>query len=87
MRGYNEKINDENFGNEKAYLTQIGINLRKSKKTSGLINATFNVVNINYNGNSNSTIGYEMLEGLHLALTLLGNLIYNGKWPTIFNSH
>ena len=61
---YNEKINDENFGNEKAYLTQIGINLRKSKKTSGLINAAFNVVNINYNGNSNSTIGYEMLEGL-----------------------
>ena len=61
---YNEKINDENFGNEKAYLTQIGINLRKSKKTSGLINATFNLVNINYNGNSNSTIGYEMLEGL-----------------------
>ena len=36
----------------------------KSKKTSGLINAAFNVVNINFNGNSNSTIGYEMLEGL-----------------------
>ena len=29
---YNEKINDENFGNEKAYLTQIGINLEKVKK-------------------------------------------------------
>ncbi len=61
---YSEKINDEDFGNEKAYLTEIGLNLRKSKKTSGLINVAFRILNINYNGNSNSTIGYEMLEGL-----------------------
>ena len=38
--------------------------MRKSKKNSGLINAAFNVLNINYKGNSNSAIGYEMLEGL-----------------------
>ena len=42
----------------------MALTLGKVKKISGLINAAFNVLNINYKGNSNSTIGYEMLEGL-----------------------
>ena len=61
---YSEKKNTIEFGDEKAYLTEVGFEVRKSKQNSGLINAAFNVLNINYKGNSNSAIGYEMLEGL-----------------------
>ena len=65
MKGrYSEKKNTIEFGDEKAYLTEVGFEVRKSKQNSGLINAAFNVLNINYKGNSNSAIGYEMLEGL-----------------------
>ena len=33
----------------------------------------FNVLNINYKGNSNSAIGYEMLEGLQPAPIYMAN--------------
>ena len=38
--------------------------IRKSKRDKGLLNAELHFVKINYNGQSNSTIGFEMLEGL-----------------------
>jgi hypothetical protein len=57
-------VNSVEFGNEKAFLNDLGIEIRRSKRDKGLLNAEIHFVNIKYNGQSNSTIGFEMLEGL-----------------------
>ena len=61
---YSEKVNSVEFGNEKAFLNDLGMEIRRSKRDKGLFNAEIHFVNIKYNGQSNSTIGFEMLEGL-----------------------
>ena len=45
-------------------MQDFGFELRKSKRDKGLLNAEIHFVKINYKGESNSTIGFEMLEGL-----------------------
>lgn len=64
---YSEKRNSEDLGNEKAFLNDFGIEVRRSKRDKGLLNAEMHFVNIKYNGQSNSTIGFEMLEGLQVG--------------------
>ena len=64
---YSEKRNSIEYGNEKAFINDIGIELRRSKRDKGLLNGELHLVNINYNGESSSTIGFEMLEGLQLG--------------------
>ena len=48
-------------------LQDFGFELRKSKRDKGLLNAEIHFVKINYKGESNSTIGFEMLEGLQVG--------------------
>ena len=90
---YAEKINSITYGGEEAYLTDVGIDFRKNKKNKGLISGSIHVVNIEFNGLSNSSIGFEMLEGLqqgfnttwtlniqrNLAKNLQLSLNYNGR--------
>ena len=64
---YSEKRNSEDLGNEKAFLNDFGIEVRRSKRDKGLLNAEMHFVKIKYNGQSNSTIGFEMLEGLQVG--------------------
>ena len=64
---YSEKRNAVEYGNETAYLQDFGFELRKSKRDKGLLNAEIHFVKINYKGESNSTIGFEMLEGLQVG--------------------
>ena len=59
---YSEKSNSIEYGNEKAFLKDLGIELRRSKRDKGLLNAELHFVNISYKGESNSTIGFEMLR-------------------------
>ena len=61
---YCEKKNAVELGNENSYISDFGLELRRSKRDRALINAEINLVNIDYNGVSNSAIGFEMLEGL-----------------------
>ena len=61
---YCEKKNAVELGNENSYISDFGLELRRSKRDRALINAELNLVNIDYNGVSNSAIGFEMLEGL-----------------------
>jgi hypothetical protein len=62
---YKEKENvaAEGFG-EKAQLNDIGLEWRYNSIKKGLINAKFNLVQIGYNGDANTSIAFEMLEGL-----------------------
>ena len=71
---YSEKRNSIEYGNEKAFINDIGIELRRSKRDKGLLNGELHFVNINYNGESSSTIGFEMLEGLQLGKNITWKL-------------
>ena len=76
---YSEKSNDIEYGNEKAFLKDLGIELRRSKRDKGLFNAELHLVNINYNGESNSTIGFEMLEGLQPGSNVTWKISFQKK--------
>ncbi|MBM78897.1 MAG: hypothetical protein CL846_10485 [Crocinitomicaceae bacterium] len=90
---YAEKTNSLDYGGEKAFLHDFGIDFRKSKKNKGLFSGNIHIVNIKFNGESNSTIGFEMLEALqhginttwmlnfqrNLAKNLQLSLNYNGR--------
>ena len=56
------------------FINDIGIELRRSKRDKGLLNGELHLVNINYNGESSSTIGFEMLEGLQLGKNITWKL-------------
>lgn len=71
---YSEKRNSIEYGNEKAFINDVGIELRRSKRDKGLLNGELHLVNINYNGESSSTIGFEMLEGLQLGKNITWKL-------------
>lgn len=71
---YSEKRNSIEYGNEKAFINDIGLELRRSKRDKGLLNGELHLVNINYNGESSSTIGFEMLEGLQLGKNITWKL-------------
>ena len=71
---YSEKRNSIEYGNEKAFINDIGIEIRRSKRDKGLLNGELHMVNINYNGESSSTIGFEMLEGLQLGKNITWKL-------------
>jgi hypothetical protein len=90
---YSEKMNSINYGGEQAFLTDVGIDFRRNKKNKGLISGSIHIVNIEFNGESNSSIGFEMLEALqqglnttwsiniqrNLAKNLQLSLNYNGR--------
>lgn len=61
---YTEKVNDEDFGGEKTFIRNIGTEAKYSILAKGSILANFNYISIDYNGSENSTLGFEMLEGL-----------------------
>ncbi len=73
---YSEKSNSVEMGNENAYISDFGIELRRSKRDKALINGDFHIVNINYSGESNSSVGFEMLEGLQEGTNLTWKLSF-----------
>ena len=61
---YTEKKNAIELGNETSYISDFGIEIRKSTREKALFNFNLHFVKIDYTGESNSAIGFEMLEGL-----------------------
>ncbi len=61
---YSEKKNDADLGGEKTAIQKFGVEFRATKASKGSLDAEFNYFRIAYDGTVNSTIGYEMLEGL-----------------------
>lgn len=90
---YSEKINTE--GVQKALNHNAGLELRFSSPQKGNLTATFNYIKIYFNDSPNSSVGYEMLEGLlpgnnftwtimfqrNLTESLQLNLNYNARKP------
>jgi len=61
-----ENILKESLG-EIANIQDAGVEWRYSTVKKGVITAKFNYVDIKYNSEANSAIGYEMLEGLKIG--------------------
>tara|TARA_B100001287_G_scaffold39863_1_gene29007 strand:- start:11564 stop:15007 length:3444 start_codon:yes stop_codon:yes gene_type:complete len=61
---YTEKKNAIELGNETSYISDFGLEIRKSTSEKALFNLNLHIVKIDYKGESNSAIGFEMLEGL-----------------------
>ncbi len=61
---------------ERAYLHQLGLDFRYAKAIKTTLNANFRYIYIDYNGQSNSPVGYEMLQ----ALSQGNNLTWSLNW-------
>ncbi|WP_339758765.1 hypothetical protein [Algoriphagus aquimarinus] len=71
------KVNTANIEfKEKAQLHQIGLDLRFSRAVKTTLTSNLKLIQIDYNGVSNSPVGYEMLQ----ALTPGTNLTWNVNW-------
>lgn len=89
---YSDKRNRSET-NESAFVRNIGTEMKYNLVSKGSFNLQFNYLNISFNGNKNSSLGYEMLEALQPGLnftwalgwqTNIGknmqlNLTYNGR--------
>tara|TARA_B100000963_G_scaffold359569_1_gene387250 strand:+ start:587 stop:4027 length:3441 start_codon:yes stop_codon:yes gene_type:complete len=61
---YSEKQNQIEYGGEEAYLTDLGIELRYNQLKKGSFTGNLNLININYLGENNTSVAFEMLEAL-----------------------
>lgn len=93
MAGYSEKTNSPLLGGEQSDSFSLGANAKFSDIKKGSAEARLELIQINYTGESNNALSFEMLEGLNpgtnftwnltiqrkLAKNLQLNLIYNGR--------
>ena len=71
------KINTDNVEfDEKAQLHQVGLDLRFAKAIKTTLTGNLKLIQIDYNGVTNSPVGYEMLQ----ALTPGTNVTWNVNW-------
>ncbi len=73
---YTEKDNDEDLGGEKAILQDLGVELRYNEVSKGSFLAQVNMVNIRFDGEGNSSLTYEMLEGLRAGTNFTWSISY-----------
>lgn len=90
---YIDKVNDEDLGGETARIADFGLQARFSDPGKGLIEVQANVLDIAYDGESNNTLAFEMLESLapgtngtwtvtvqrSISRNLQLNVLYNGR--------
>ncbi|UZD22359.1 hypothetical protein [Algoriphagus halophytocola] len=71
------KVNTANEGfEEKAQLHQVGLDLRFARAIKTTLTGNLKLIQIDYNGVTNSPVGYEMLQ----ALTPGTNVTWNVNW-------
>jgi hypothetical protein len=73
---YREKQNMIEFGGQKAYITDIGWDLKFNQLKKGVINTTVNYIMIDYVGESNTSVAFEMLEALQPGNNITWNFSY-----------
>ena len=78
---YSQKLNNSELA-EKAQIRDIGIDLRYNQAQKGSLTGRFNYINITYNGTANSSIAFEMLEGLKTGNNFTWGLSYQRKVAT-----
>jgi hypothetical protein len=70
------KRNSTEFGSEEGNNYQLSINTKYNQSQKGSLIGDFKTVLINYNGNVNSAVGFEMMEGLKPGMNQIWSLGY-----------
>lgn len=66
--------NDPSLGAEKSLQHKSGLEIRKSTPSQGILNLSFQWVQVSYNGDPASPIAYELLRGLQNGQNLVWNV-------------
>jgi len=80
---YAEKINE--IGSESVVLNEAKLLANQNIGTKITIQADCSFVQTNYNGETNSSVAYEMLEGLQNGRNIIWTINYNQKLSKIFH--
>ena len=73
---YSEKENGVELGGEKAKVAELGTTFKYNQAEKGSLQGAFKIVQIEFNGNEYSALGFEMLEGLRTGTNFTWNLSY-----------
>ena len=71
-----DKLNAQELGGERCSLLEIGSSLKYNQAEKGSFQAEFKMVNMNFDGNSNSAVGFELLESLKPGTNYTWNISY-----------
>lgn len=71
-----EKRNAQELGGELSTVMEIGSTFKLNQREKGSLQGNIRAVNIRYNGEQNSALGFEMLEGLKPGLNFTWNVGY-----------
>jgi hypothetical protein len=61
---YSNKLNAEELGGEESTVYEVGLDAKLSRREKGILQVNAKVLNITYDGQQNSALGFEMLEAL-----------------------
>ena len=76
---YTEAFNAPEFGNDQAYLGETGVEIRYFIINKGNIDFKMASHNINFLGNANSPLAFDILNGLSNGKNLTWNINFGGK--------
>ena len=71
-----DALNANIYGGEKSRNIEFGGEYRYTKASKGALNIGMNFINVDYEGTSNSTLGYELLRGLQNGANVTWKLNY-----------
>ena len=75
---YSEKINNSDLS-EKAIIRDVGVDMRYNQQKKGSLTARMNYILITYSGLTNTSLAFEMLEGLKTGNNFTWGLSYQRK--------
>lgn len=70
------KLNDDLFGGEQAVIQDVGVNLKLNQAEKGSLQGGLNMVRIDYDGQQNNALAFEMLEALRPGTNFTWTLGY-----------
>ncbi len=71
-----DKQNAKDLGGERSSIIEIGTTFKYNQQDKGSLQGGVKMVRINYNGNQNSALGFEMLEALKPGVNFTWNVGY-----------
>lgn len=71
-----DKRNAAEYGGETAKIRDVGMTAKYNQAQKGSLQAQFNYIQIRYDGNENSPLGFELLEALKSGKNLVWNIGY-----------
>lgn len=73
---YTEKQNSPDYGLQQALLNNYGAEIRYNALQKGSLNVKINFIQIKYNDTENSSLAFEMLEGLKIGQNATWSVLY-----------